>query len=86
MSPAIIDTLAISKRLQSAGYNQLQADAQAEIWADVVEDKLATKRDLKELRLGMYHEFKEMELRLTLRLGGMMVVGIGIVATLVKLL
>jgi hypothetical protein len=70
-----IDTLAISKRLQSAGYSQQQAEEQASIWADVIEEKLATKRDLREL-----------EYRLTIRLGSMTVVAIGLIATLVTLL
>ena len=41
----------------------------------MIDEKLATKQDLKEL-----------ELRLTLRLGSMMVVAVGAVAALVKIL
>lgn len=41
--------------------------------------QLATKRDLKELELRLKQD-------LTLRLGAMMVVAVGMVATLVKLL
>lgn len=52
-----------------------QAEVLARSQAILIEEKLATKRDLREL-----------ELRLTLRLGSMMVVAIGIVAALVKLL
>lgn len=40
---------------------------------------LATKQDLRELELRLKHD-------LTLRLGGMLVVGITLIATLVKLL
>jgi hypothetical protein len=43
--------------------------------ADLVNEQLATKRDLKDL-----------EMRLVLRLGSMMVGGIAVVATLVKIL
>lgn len=54
-------------------------EAQAEVLArsqtTLIDEKLATKQDLKEL-----------ELRLTIRLGSMMVVAIGVVAALVKLL
>ena len=45
----------------------------------LIDEKLATKRDLKELELRLKHD-------LTLRLGSMMVVAIGIVAVLVRLL
>jgi len=40
---------------------------------------LATKQDLREMELRLKHD-------LTLRLGGMLVVGITVVATLVKIL
>ena len=43
--------------------------------AELVNEQLATKRDLKEL-----------EMRLVLRLGGIMVAGIAVIATLVKIL
>ena len=42
-------------------------------------DTYATKQDLRELELRLKHD-------LTLRLGGMLVVGITLVATLVKIL
>ena len=45
----------------------------------LIDEKLATKRDLKELELRLKHD-------LTLRLGSMMVVAIGVVAVLVRLL
>ena len=57
---------------------------------EIIEERLATKQDLKELELNLKQDLKELELRLkldlTLRLGGMLVAGIAIVATLVKLL
>ena len=53
---------------------------------EIVEGKLASKQDILDLKRDM----KELEIRLkhdlTLRLGGMMVAGIAVVAALVKLL
>ena len=69
------DTLAYAKKLKEAGFSEAQAEVQAEALAGIVEERLATKQDLKEL-----------EMRLTIRLGAMMTAGIVIVATLVKLL
>ncbi len=46
-----------------------------ELVKELVDERLATKQDLKEL-----------EYRLIIRLGTMMVIGVGIVATLVKIL
>jgi len=66
------DTLTYAKKLREAGFSERQAEAQAEALRAVVEDNLATKRDLKEL-----------ELRLTLRLGGLVVGGVGVLAAMI---
>lgn len=72
MASAItFDTLAYVKKLKAVGVPEAQAEALVEI----IDEQLATKRDLK-----------EMEIRLTIRLGAMMTAAIIIVATLVKLL
>ncbi len=65
--------------------------------AELVEERLATKRDLKEFeerltnRIQTMEEqlnskMQELEYKMTVRLGSMMVVAVGLVATLVKLL
>jgi hypothetical protein len=46
----------------------------------VGDSNLATKQDLKELEIGLRHELKEMESRLTIRLGGLIVAGVGVLA------
>lgn len=75
MSAIAFDTLAYAKKLKSAGFNEQQAEALAEAQAELIDERLATKQDLKEL-----------EYRLIIRLGAMLVVAISIVATLVKIL
>ncbi|MBF0133493.1 MAG: DUF1640 domain-containing protein [Magnetococcales bacterium] len=76
MSTAIaFDMLAYAKRLKAAGVPESQAEVHAEAMAELIEDRLATKQDLKEL-----------ELRLVIRLGGMQAATVAIVAALVKLL
>jgi len=80
MTQAIaFDTLAYAKKLKVAGFTEQQAEVQAEALAEMVNETLATKRDLKELELRLKHD-------LTIRLGGMLTAGIAIVAALVKLL
>jgi hypothetical protein len=69
------DTLAYARRLRGAGLSQEQAEAHAEALAAVVTDTVATKHDLREL-----------EYRLTIRLGAMIALSVGTVAALVKLL
>ncbi len=73
MSTIVFDTHAFVKELTQAGMSEAQAEVLARSQATLIDEKLATKQDLKEL-----------ELRLTLHLGSMMVVAIGVVAALVR--
>ena len=75
MTTIVFDTHAFVKELAEAGMPEKQAEVLARSQATLIDEKLTTKQDLKEL-----------ELRLTMCLGSMMVVAIGAVATLVKLL
>ena len=61
------DTLAFVKRLSAAGMEARQAEALAEALTAHAFDELATKADIKDLRL----EIKDLELRLTARMGAM---------------
>ena len=58
---------------------EAQAQVLARSQATLIDEKLTTKRNLKEPELRLRHD-------LTLRLGSMMVVATGAVAVLVKLL
>ena len=80
------------EKLKAAGVPEAQAKEQIEVMREVIEDKLTTKRDLKELEQAISQdikdvraELKELEYRLTIRLGAMMAASIAIVAALVKL-
>ena len=71
----IFDTFLYVKRLKEVGFTEQQAIVQAETLKELLEEQLATKRDLK-----------EMETNLTVKLGFMLASAIALVATLVKLL
>lgn len=86
MSTVAFDTHAFVKELTRVGMPEEQAEVLAQSQATLVDEKLATKQDLKELEMNLRREMKELELRLTIRLGSMMVVAVGVVAALVKLL
>jgi len=74
MTSTTFDTLGYFEKLKDAGVPEAQAKAQVEVIRDVVEDKLATKQDLKEL-----------ELRLTIRFGSMLAAAVALLAVLVVL-
>lgn len=69
------DTLAYAKKLIAAGFTQQQVEVQAEALAGILDDKLSTKQDLREL-----------EYCVLLRVGGMLAATIAISVSLVKLL
>jgi hypothetical protein len=69
-----IDTLKIYERLKNADLNEKAAREIAEVLQETIESNLATKRDLKEL-----------ELRLTIKLGAIITGGSAILAAIIKL-
>ena len=97
MAAIAFDTLKYSKRLKDAGVPDKQAEAEVEALAEALEVNLKDlptkddltretgllRRDLKELETSLK---RDIERRMTIKLGGLMVVAVGAVATLVKLL
>ena len=75
MSALTFDTHKFIKRLTEAGMPLGQAEVLADEQTKLIDERLATKDDLK-----------MMELRLTMKLGALIAAGIGIVATVTKLL
>ncbi len=80
------DTLAYVKKLKSAGVPEAQAEVQAETFAEILEERIATKQDLKELELTLKHDLANNKSEIVKWVAGMLVAQAAIVATLVKLL
>ena len=84
------DTHSSVKRLVAEGVPEAQAEIYAEVFADVIIERLATKEDLltleQRLRTDLRADLKDLELRLTLRFGAMLVAAVGIMVAAVKLL
>ena len=94
MTSAItFDTLAYVKKLKAAGVPEKQAEVQAETFAEIIEDRIATKhdilmlkQDLKELELTLKRDIANIKAEIIKWVAGMLVAQAAIVATLVKLL
>ena len=71
----VFDTLKSVEELQEAGIPENQAKAQVRVFQRIIESDLATKRDIKELR----QEMREMEYRLTIKTGLMLVASTGVI-------
>jgi hypothetical protein len=67
----MFNTLRYAKRLEEVGVSRNQAEAHIQIIAEIVEDDVATKQDLKEL-----------EHRLVIRLSTIMMAIVSLVATI----
>ncbi|MGH8511599.1 MAG: hypothetical protein ACREU8_09530 [Gammaproteobacteria bacterium] len=71
MSAIAFDTLKFAKRLKEAGFTEQQAEALADAEAELIEQNLATKRDIaeikrdiKELEVTLRKEIKQLEVTL----------------------
>ena len=72
MTTTTFDTLGYFEKLKAAGIPEPHAKAQVEVIREVIEDRLATKQDLKEL-----------ELRMTIRFGSMLAAVVAVLAALI---
>jgi len=70
----IFNTLQYSNRLKKAGVSEEQANVHAEAIADLVDNRMATKKDLEQIKNN-----------LLIKLGGMMVTGIALIVFLLRL-
>ena len=85
-SSITFDTLAYVKKLRSAGVPEKQAEIQAETFAEILEERVATKQDLKELELALKHDLANIKAEIIKWMAGMLVAQAAIVTTLVNLL
>jgi len=96
MTTLTFDTLKFAQRLEKAGATREYAIAEAEALSEVFESgtqELATKADILATKSALQIEMqqirsdmREMELRMTIKVGGMIAASIAVTAALVKLL
>ena len=81
------DTLRAARRLRDeGGFDEKQAAILVATFAEGIGESLATRMDLEKLEMALRSDLEKLEQRMTIRLGGMMAVGLGIVVALIKLL
>jgi len=76
------DTLAYAKKLKQAGFTEEQAEVQSEALAGVLESNIATKRDIHDLNKKIEQQSEILSYKLTIRLGSMLVVAVGLLGSL----
>lgn len=53
MPEMVFNSLHYAKRLEQAGFTREQAEAQANIITEIVDEKIATRQDLESLNCGL---------------------------------
>lgn len=65
MATVTFDTLAYTKKLKAAGFDDRQAEAlseaQRESFAEIIDDRLATNKDLKEVEASLKSDIGRLE-------------------------
>jgi len=79
------DTLMYAKKLREAGVPEKQAEIQAEALKEIIENNLATKHDLENVREKLEVKIKELEYKLIIKIGTMLVIAVTVLAAIVKL-
>jgi hypothetical protein len=91
------DSLKYAKKLEEAGVSREQAEVHIQIMTEIIETNLATKQDLKDLSAELRYEIEsrfqalsaqiiQSEQKMTIRLGGIVSVAMGLMLALEKLL
>jgi len=88
----MIDAVKYTQQLESARFTRKQAQTTVRILYDLLEQNLASKKDIHELDkriheldLKFSHEIEKSGFRLTIKLGAMLALAITILASLIKL-
>ena len=88
----MFNTLKYAKILEEVGFTRDQSEMSIKILVEIMEDKLATKQDLQDLRVeiqllrtDVQHSFLQLESKLTIRIGTMLAASIAILTAIQKL-
>ncbi len=87
MTTITFDKLAYIEHLKTAGVDETHARAHAFALDDALKDTVATKNDVKDVRneiSALKSEMRELELRMTVKVGTMMFVSVGIIITAMR--
>ncbi len=82
----MFNTLRYAKMLEEVGFSREQAEISVKILVEIMEDKLASKQDLQDLKLELEHKIDQLESKLTIRMGTMLAASIAIITAIQKLI
>lgn len=79
------DTLQYTKNLTAVGVPLQHAEAQAEAIKEFVVNNLATKQDIANVKQELENSMREQELRIIIKLGGIIIGSMSILLIMMKL-
>jgi len=82
----MVNILRYTKRLEDLGLSRELAETHVQILAEVIEGDVATKQDLNQTKEGLEHKILQMEYRLTIKMGAMMTIAVGVIISALKIL
>jgi hypothetical protein len=83
VSPVLFDTLKLTRALrEKAPFTQEQAEGLTDALSESFEERVPTKQDMTNLET----KLESLEQRLTIKMGGMLIVAVGVLTGLMKLI
>lgn len=87
----MFNTLKYAKMLEEVGFSREQAETSIKILVEIMEDKLASKQDVAELRgqmglMATKHDLLQLKHDLTLKIGAMLSAAVALATALHKLI
>ncbi len=81
----MFNTLKYAKMLEEVGFSRDQAETSIKILVEIMEDNLASKQDLQELKKDLQYSISQLESKVTLRMGAMLAASVAILTAIQKL-
>jgi uncharacterized Rossmann fold enzyme len=82
----MLNVLKYAKMLEEVGFSRKQAETSVTILVEAMDDKLASKQDLKDLENRLQGSISQVESKLTIRMGTMLAASIAVLTALQKLI
>lgn len=82
----MFNALKYTQELEKAGFSRDQSETSIKLLIEIMNENFATKSDFKELSFKFDSMAKELEYKLTIKLGTLLTIAVGVTAALVRIL
>ena len=82
----MFNAIKYTRKLEDLGFSRIQAETSLDILMEIMQENLATKQDLLDLKKDILARFENLELKMVVKLGTIQAASIAIIVALTKLL